>query len=73
MKDKFEMLTEIMNREMECNHSYIYITVNQLYNIIHTVNDIYNNWDETKSLKENTELYYERIIRPMGDAGTNRI
>ena len=73
MKDKFQIFTSIIYRELDVNHDYIYITIGQIARIMMQVELIYEEWDEKNSLEENVNNHFSRNIEPMGSCGANRL
>ncbi len=73
MKDKFEIFQMIVFMEAERNHYGIYISIGQIREIMFKVNEIYKNYNESLSVIENVEKHFNRTIRPLGPAGSNRL
>jgi len=75
MKDKFEIFQKLILKEAENNSYGCYISVGQMGEIMHKVNEIYDSWDNKLSLDENVnKVFYTefgRSVSPLNDSVGN--
>lgn len=73
LKDKFDIFIAVMYKEAINNHFGTYITVGQFADVLGNVHEIYNNWNDSLSLKENINIHFNRSISPLGTTGKNKL